>query len=673
VPLANGLQLSTSKFTIGGGTNSVAHFNDNTLALDDEVTMVRGKHQVVFGGEYVRNQLNITNGYESNGQFTFGTAYSSYGPTGTQGSQAKSIGDGSLDFLAGTLSAFQQSKFQGNALRAPIPSLYLQDTYHASKQLTIVAGLRWSPEFAPVDAKNRGVQFSQSAFLNNQFSSVYSGGPNNFTPNAPNGAPAGVLFYGDPGVSRGFTQNSVYQFDPNFGVSFDPVGNGKTVIRAGAEYIYDEPNFFTGQRNQQNPPFATAISQSSNGYIPFSTPWSLPPSLTGSATINTNPFPQAQIPVAGSGQLFFKNSQYIVLPKQFHPLRTMQWTASVQHDFPKGWQVQLDYIGNKTSHLQMGIPLNPVVYIPGNWNGAGSCIAPGTTLAIAGTGTGACSTTSSTNYIARSLLVLENPAQGVGYSVGGAGSVVIGDYGWANYNGLITSVNHRLSSTFSLLANWTYSKCLDTADEQGDLAGTNVQNPNNPAGDYGPCGFDFKHIENVVLVARSNFSFGNRMEKLAINGWEFAPLIHIQTGAPFTVTTGVDNSLIDVNNDRASLVPGQPIFAKVPQFFSGQGAVNRQYLNLAAFATTNPLGTFGTTSRNEFRAPPAFQMDAQVSRIFPVWERVNMALRLEAFNMLNHPNFGTPTAGRSSGTFGQIGGTNLTSARVFQGAVKFEF
>jgi hypothetical protein len=678
-PVTNGLQLSTSKFTIGGGTNSVAHFNDNTLAIDDDVTLVRGKHQIIFGGEFVRNQLNITNAYESNGQFSFGASYSEYGPYGSK-TNAKSnpnlglseIGDGDLDFLSGTMTAFQQSKFQENALRASIPSLYVQDTFHATKQLTVVAGLRWSPEFEPVDTKNRGVVFSQSAFLANQFSTVFGGGPNNFTPNVNNGAPAGALYYGDPGVSRAFTQNATAQFDPNFGLSWDPVGNGKTVLRGGAEYIYDEPNFFNGQRNQQNPPFATAISQASSGYIPFSTPWSVQSQFTSTATINTNPFPQTQIPVPGQVH-FFPNSQYIVLPARLHPLRTMQWTASVQHDFPRGWQVQLDYIGNKTAHLQLGLPLNPVVYIPGNWNGAGSCIAPGTSLAIAGTGTGACSTTSSSNYIARSLLVLENPSQGQGYSVGGAGSALVGDGGWANYNGLITSVNHRLSSTLSFLGNWTYSKCLDTADEQGDLAGTNVQNPNNPAGDYGPCGFDYKHIENFVLVARSNFSFNNRIEKLAANGWEFAPLIHIQTGAPFTVTVGTDDSEIDVNNDRASLVPGQPIFAKVPAFRSAQGAGNRQYLNLAAFALSNPTGTFGTTGRDEFRAPPALQMDAQVSRIFPIWETLNMDFRLEAFNVLNHPNFGTPTTSRASGTFGQIGGTNLTSARVFQGAVKFEF
>jgi hypothetical protein len=176
----------------------------------------------------------------------------------------------------------------------------------------------------------------------------------------------------------------------------------------------------------------------------------------------------------------------------------------------------------------------------------------------------------------------------------------------------------------------------------------------------------------VIVVAKSNFSINNSVEKYLINGWEIAPLMRIQTGAPFSVTVGADDSLIDVNNDRATLIPGVPIYQKV-QFRQQAGSANRQYLNLAAFATSNPSGTFGTTSRNQFRSPPALQFDAQVSRIFPIHQSLNMQLRLEGFNVLNHPNFGNPTTSVASGTFGQIGGTQLTSARVFQGAVKFNF
>ncbi len=237
-PIPNGLYLTvTGKFTVGGGTNTVSHFNDNFIALEDEVTMLRGKHQIVFGGEIVHNQLNILNGYESDGNFTFNGLYS--GCTLPSGCTA---GDNLLDFLTGAMSGFEQSKFQQNALRGNIPSLYVQDTFHASKQLTVVAGVRWSPEYIPVDFFNRGSTFNMANFLANKTSSIYPT------------APAGVMFYGDPGVPRQFTQNSPWQFSPNVGLAYDLTGDGKTVIRAGAEFIYDEVNYYTGQRVQQNPP-----------------------------------------------------------------------------------------------------------------------------------------------------------------------------------------------------------------------------------------------------------------------------------------------------------------------------------------------------------------------------------------------------------------------------------
>ena len=88
------------------------------------------------------------------------------------------------------MSAFQQSKQQQNALRGPIPSLYVQDTFHATQRLTIVAGVRWEPEYMPADYFNRGAVFNMARFSGQPVSTVY--------PNAP----AGAFFYGDPGCSR---------------------------------------------------------------------------------------------------------------------------------------------------------------------------------------------------------------------------------------------------------------------------------------------------------------------------------------------------------------------------------------------------------------------------------------------------------------------------------------
>ena len=671
----NGLQMSEGKFTIGGGTNSVSHFNDNTVEFNDDLTWVRGKHQFVMGGEFVWNQLNISNAYESNGIFTFNGTFSGNGPQG-----GTKVGDQNLDFLMGTLSAFQQSKMQQNALRAPIPSLYFQDTFHATKQVTVVAGIRWSPEWMPYDAFNRGTVFNYNAFLANQVSSVY--------PNAP----AGTFYYGDPGVPRAFTEASPWQFSPNFGIAYDLNGRGTTVLRAGFELIYDQVNFFTGQRTQQNPPFATAINQtqtSTSGPISFSAPWSV-------GQITTSPFPQPAVPTPAEAQ-FFPQSQYIVLPTQFKPAYTEQWTASIQHQFPHGWQMQLNYIGNHTVHDPTGTPLSAAIYVPGVWGANGTGCTGVVTTGPAGKPAGAAGTPCSTvaNQSQRFALTVANPAQGNQYQGGGGGSVLVNDNAWANYNGMIASVQHRLSRTFSLLANYTYSKCLNIADAQGDYAGTNVENPNNLALDYGPCGADFRNVENIVLVLQSEFHSMPTVARAIINDWQLAPLIHISSGSPFTVTTGTDVSLTDVGNDRPNLIPGVPVYLH-QTIRSGTGSSNRQYLNPAAFcgvSTTaspcsNPVatGTYGNISRNSFRGPTFYQFDAQISRVFPIWERLAMTLRLEAFNVLNHPDFNAPSGGTtgslagtsgssaalSSSTFGQITST-WNTARVFQGSVKLEF
>lgn len=674
----NGLQLSVtgSRFNIGGGTNSVAHFNDNTATIDDDVTWVKGRHQIAFGGEWVQNQLNIGNVYEGNGIFTFSGIYSAVGPAG-----GTAVGDPNLDFLWGALGAngstapFQQSKKQQNALRGPIPSLYVQDTYHATSRLTVVGGLRWGPNVMPHDYFNRGVVFNQADFIANKVSTVY--------PNAP----AGALYYGDPGVTPQFTKNSYWQFSPNVGVSFDPLGNGKTVIRAGGALMYDNPNFFTAQRNQQNPPFATAVNQTQalgGPPISFSNPWA-------NGAFTTSPFPQPAVPTPAQA-LFFAQSQFIVTVPQFKPAYTIQWTLSVQHEFKGGWQAQVDYIGNSTRHDPLGSTFDPAVFIPGVWGAGGTGCAGIVTTGPAAVKPGAAGTNCSTtgNQASRFLLTQLNPAQGNQFQGGGGGSVVVGDEGTANYNGLVASLNHRLSSTFSLLANWTWSKCLNIYDAQGDYAGTATENINNLRLDYGPCGSDYRHIENVTLVAKSHFQeHFNHFERLLVNDWELAPLVHIQTGSPVNVTSGQDNSLTDVGNDRPNLVAGVNPVAEV-KFKSVNTPANRQYLNPTAFVQiTNPtcntgtggayvangcavLGTYGNIGRNAFRGPKSLQFDAQISRVFPIHESWNATFRLEAFNVPNHPDFSNPDSKLTDSNFGQISSTT-NAARVFQGSVKINF
>ena len=636
-PSTNFLELTvTNKWSTYCGTCASAHFNVNTFSFADDVNMVLGKHQLAFGGEYVRSQLNINNLYESNGNFGITGVYSQKGPAGN--SPGGTGADANLDFLTGALNTYQQSKAQQNALRAPIPSLYIQDAYHVTKRLVLSAGVRWDPEFVPVDYFHRGSTFDMASFLSNTHSTVF--------PNAP----AGSFYHGDAGVPTAFTQNSPWQFSPRIGITLDPTGQGKTVFRAGSAVVYDEPNFFTAQRVNQNPPFATAISNVAVGVpMSFSSPWS-------NGSTPSNPFPLPFNPPAST--TFANQAQFIVLPKQFHPPYTIQWTASMQQELSYGWQFQIDYIGAKTSFDGYGYPLNPAVYIPG------TC------------GTKPCSTTG--NQTSRFYLTLQNPAAGPGYAGGGGGSILVASGANAFYHGMVASIQHRLSSNFSFLANYTWSHCIDIEDNPGDIAGTTVQNPANIKGDQSNCGFDFRNIFNSTMVVSSNFSLTG-WKALAINKWQLAPLIHIQDGAPFTVTSGVDNSLTDVGNDRPNVTGPGNIYThkKITQTSLG----NRSWVNASAF-TQNANGTFGDSGRFAYRGPGYIQFDSAVSRTFPLHERLNLDLRLEAFNVLNHPAFAAPgstgnlgsTSSLVSATFGQVTST-LTSygARVFQGAVKLTF
>ena len=266
----------SSKFALYCGTCAPSHFNVNTFSISDDVNLVRGRHQIVFGGEFARSQFNASNHYEENGAFTFSGIFSQTGPGQNLPKQSKA--DGNLDFLTGALQAFEQSKAQGNSLRAPIPTLYAQDTWQATPKLVLTAGVRWQPEYMPADYFHRGSVYNESSFLSSEHSTVY--------PNSP----AGVFYYGEKGVPKGFTQNSPWQFSPRVGVTWNPDGSGKTVFRLGGALIYDEPNFFTAQRNQQNPPFATAASTvPTTTPLNFADPWS-------SGSSPGNPFPQPQIP-----------------------------------------------------------------------------------------------------------------------------------------------------------------------------------------------------------------------------------------------------------------------------------------------------------------------------------------------------------------------------------------
>jgi hypothetical protein len=591
--------VNNGGFAVGCGTCALGIFNITSYQAADDIDILRGRHQMAFGVDFLRTRDTQNNHYQDNGVFNFNGQYSN---------------DPLLDFLTGQMNSFSQSGPQLNDLRQNVIGLYAQDSFRATPKLVINFGLRWEPFLPEYDHFNRGSTFSFPAFYGNQPSQVFTN------------APVGSLFYGDPGIPNSFTDRRLANLSPRLGLVYNPDGKGKTTLRIGAGLLYDSVATFIPYRMvAQNPPFGPQVTNT-NGPYQFSDPWTNVP--------GGNPFP---LPAPAKDIIFPPANAEVFLPPHLHSPSVGHWNASVQHSIGTGWILSVSYLGNKTSHLWIGNEVNPAVYIPGTCSGK------------------PCSSTGNTQ--ARRVFSLANPVAGQYYSQ----MTIAYDGASANYNGLLTSLEHRFAQHYTVLANYTWSKCLGIAPVTS--LGTGVtENPYNVRADYGPCTYDSTHLFNLSAVYVSQYGHGGLVSQLLSN-WNLAPLIRYTSGLPVNPATGKDNSLTGVGNDRPNVISTQA-------YTGASHGLFYQYLNPGLFAP-NAVGTFGNAGHYSLRGPGYFNVDLAVSREFRLVESLTLHIRAEAFNLLNHPNFGLPSGNIASSSFGQI--TSASDPRILQASMKLVF
>jgi hypothetical protein len=257
--------------------------------------------------------------------------------------------------------------------------------------------------------------------------------------------------------------------------------------------------------------------------------------------------------------------------------------------------------------------------------------------------------------------------------------------GNASYNALQTDFFKRLSHGLQFRANYTWAKNLDMnsglTGAQANNQAQMIMDRNDLRRDWGPSALNVKHQASISASYELPFGkgrmIGNGVSPVAnhiIGGWQVNSIVSMLSGFPITPQTGSNRSSDgDTRNpDRPSL---NPAFS-APVISGGQ----TQWFNPAAFAVPQ-AGTFGDLGRGVYTGPGLANVDLSLSKNFAITERVGLQFRAEAFNLLNHTNFGTPnaitftasgTTFTPSPTAGLIS-TTVTSSRQMQFGLKLRF
>jgi hypothetical protein len=555
-------------------------------------------------------------------QFAFGGSWIRqvqyvYGPLNGDGVftfNGQATGLGMADFLLGKAATFQQGGVQYAYERYHSVGLYAQDNWRLTPHLTLNYGLRWEPYIGGSMPLGYVMHFDRSLFDQNVHSIVY--------PNAP----AGVLFPGDPGFDTNGrpSHTKLNDFAPRLGVVWDPQGNGKMTVRLSWGILYDMPQTLFAYGFSQAPPWAAVIPLTN---VSLANPWA---NYTGG-----DPFPLN----LGKNATFPQFSNYTSYPLNLKVPYLEQWNLTVQKQISANWLFSASYLGNNTVHLWAEAPLNYAVDLPG-------------------------ANTLNTNT--RRVLYLANQAQGQYFGV----IHQLDDGSTANYNAMLISVQHRVASHFSVLANYTLSHCI-SGPFTSELDGSGYTDPANRNADRGNCvGIDHRHLANFTALQDAP-RFSDKWVRALASDWRISEIIRIQSGSFITVTSGVDNALSGINGQRANFDGGNP-YANATCPATTQFCVPwLSPVGPTSFST--PLnGMFGNLGSANILGPGAVQFDMSLVRSFRVRERQKVEIRAEAFNLLNHYRPGNPTAVTSNpASFGQI--TTSGDPRIMQFAFKYIF
>jgi hypothetical protein len=638
----------------------------NLYQFRQDMAFTHGAHAFKWGVEVRVNRDSTIFGVNPNGAYQFGggPTYSPVDIHSASGTHDISKGEQLPDSLTSFLTATPYSysitapasitpiggKFDEAGVRREAYELYFQDSWKATKNLTINYGLRYS-------VNSRIHEATKRTSLPEFFGS--DGQP---APYWDRTAKQEVLINPQPPYLQDWKG-----WGPRLGLDY-AVGH-HTVLHAGGAITPGLPNLWQDNSLTAAIPyvFAPNVYASKDVSLPFSSTY-VPLDLPAAYDIHGQPiFPNGRSQDVAPNTVIdlarFQNDLTALTPGHQEQLLTIigiarnfgngyigSWTAGLDHDFGD-FHFNASYVATAGIHL-------PRFFYPNSYGGADPAFAPFTEFDPNGKATG-------------------------GYGP----EMLMTDASHSTYHSLQTSVSKNSPRVgLGLQASYTYSKSIDdTSAVLGNLLGnagvilqTVAQDPWNPSAEKGPSTFDVTHVFSasvIQLLPLERVPFLRPLGWTFTRGWQVLNITTLTTGSPFTVFSGIQQTGVGAGGaDRPDLVT-MPHFSTgrpVRDDYFGLGPDNKSFFNvpISIPGGTGPYsGRFGTLGRNSFRGPAFHDFDIAFVKDTPFGHRGNaefgtVEFRAEFFNIFNIVNFGLPSNIVRGSGFGIISKTAGNSRQI---------
>jgi hypothetical protein len=622
----------------GGSSNNSQASTGMNGSLEEVLTKTIGHHSVRVGFE--GNLLNY-NAQTSESGFT-GMVFDRTFTQRQPGNGDTTSGNALASLLAGNFNAAQYSINPSFALHQIYMAPFVQDDWRVSSKLTLNLGIRYDYESPFTERYNKFVNGFNPSVANPIVPGTFGGltfaTPSNRHPYAQdlnNIQPrVGFSYQAQPGTVIRFGYGRIY-----FNTLETPVGTGYSSVTGGT-------STGTGGSNVNT----------AGGYVPFTTldkPFPLGVTLPTGNTL-------------GYGTGVGTAISYID-PNHQQP-KTDQISVSVQQQFPGNLQVQIAYVNNRPSQLEVSQDINvlPQQYYSTSMDPVAN-LANQTFLnaAVANPMAGKIPNNPTLNAatIARNLLLKPFPEY----------SSVTNNYqsiGYQRFDAMEIQVSKPMKHHFSFQGNFTWDKLINHTSFANNYGpGTAL----TKIGDPGP-----NHFGNVFgTFELPKFATRPAYQRLIIGGWKLNAILRAENGSLIGAPGSVDQI-------------GDPL-AGAPRNFTRMFNTCYETQTAALVPTTTAIqGCDATSSTPAFRQRYSFTTqvnpiyinerqrvfplaDASLFKQFVIHEGTSLELRGEFFNIGNRPNFGGPGTGLNSSTYGKVTLTQVNDARIGQITARINF